>query len=108
MPSAVVHLQVEALQHFLRHTKCSATRPLHTVACEIVHSIDVTIAGERNSDTEENYRSCYTRAHSVRVPITTAWLPSQVRSWGICGEQSGTGRGFLQVQWFTLPTLIPR
>jgi hypothetical protein len=36
-----------------------------------------------------------------------AWVRCQVRSCGICGEQSGSGAGFLRVLRFHLPILIP-
>jgi hypothetical protein len=36
-----------------------------------------------------------------------AWVRSQVRSYGICNAQIGTGVGFLQVLHFPLPILIP-
>jgi hypothetical protein len=44
---------------------------------------------------------------SRRVPTTAARIQSQVRSCGICGEQSGSGTGFLHVLQFPLPILIP-
>jgi hypothetical protein len=34
-----------------------------------------------------------------------AWVQSQVRSCGICGGQSGTGMGLLQMIYFPLPVL---
>jgi hypothetical protein len=36
-----------------------------------------------------------------------AHVQSYVRSWAICGGQSGTGAGVLQVFHFLLPILIP-
>jgi hypothetical protein len=36
-----------------------------------------------------------------------AQVRAQVRSCGICGGQSDTGAGFLQVLWFPPPILIP-
>jgi hypothetical protein len=39
--------------------------------------------------------------------IAVAHIQSRVRLWGICGAQSGSGAGFLQVLWFPLPMLIP-
>jgi hypothetical protein len=46
------------------------------------------------------------QAFSGQLPTTVALVLSQVRSCGICGGQSGTEAGFLQVLWFPLPTLI--
>jgi hypothetical protein len=43
------------------------------------------------------------RAISRRLPTTAAWVQVQIRSCGICGEQSGTGAGFLRVLRFPLP-----
>jgi hypothetical protein len=40
-------------------------------------------------------------------PVTAAWVQSRVRSCGICGGQSGTGVGFLEVLWFALWISIP-
>jgi hypothetical protein len=42
--------------------------------------------------------------------VVSRWLPTAaawVRSCGICGEQSGTGAGFLRVLRFPLPIFIP-
>jgi hypothetical protein len=39
-------------------------------------------------------------------PTSSAWVREQVRSCGICGEQSGNGAGFFRVLRFPLP-LIP-
>jgi hypothetical protein len=47
------------------------------------------------------------QAVSCRLPTTVARLRSQVRSCGICGEQSGAGAGFLLALRFPLPILNP-
>jgi hypothetical protein len=47
------------------------------------------------------------KAVSRRLPIAAARVRSPVRSCGMCGGQSGTGAGFLQVLRFPLPILIP-
>jgi hypothetical protein len=46
-------------------------------------------------------------AASGRVSTVAARVRYQVRSSGICGEQGGTGAGFLRVFRFPLPILIP-
>jgi hypothetical protein len=57
--------------------------------------------------------NCETQGRALAQAISR-WLPtaaarvrSQVRSCGICGGQSGTVAGFLQVLRFPLPILIP-
>jgi hypothetical protein len=47
------------------------------------------------------------QAVSCWLPATAARVRCQVRSCGICGGQSGTGAGFLQVFQFPLPIFIP-
>jgi hypothetical protein len=51
-------------------------------------------------------RPCHSSGNR-RLSTAAARVLSQVRSWGICGGQSGTGAGFLQVLGFPLPILIP-
>jgi hypothetical protein len=46
------------------------------------------------------------QAVSRRLPNTAAPIRAQVRSCGICGEQGGTGAGFLRILRFPLPILI--
>jgi hypothetical protein len=47
------------------------------------------------------------QAVSHRLPIAAARVRAQVKSCGICGGQSGTGAGFLQVLRCSLTILIP-
>jgi hypothetical protein len=47
------------------------------------------------------------QAVSRRLPNAAARVRAQVRSCEICGGQSGTGAGFLQVLRFLLPIFIP-
>jgi hypothetical protein len=45
------------------------------------------------------------QAVSRQFPAVAAWVRNQARSCGICGEQNGTGVGFLRVLRFILPIL---
>jgi hypothetical protein len=46
-------------------------------------------------------------ATSHQLPNSSAWVQFQVRSCGVCGKQSGTEAGLIQVLQFLLPTIIP-
>jgi hypothetical protein len=53
------------------------------------------------------------RGHAIAETVS-CWPPTdvvgvrfQIRSYEICGRQSGTGAGFLQVLLFSVPILIP-
>jgi Ni,Fe-hydrogenase I cytochrome b subunit len=48
------------------------------------------------------------QAVSRRLPTAAARVQARVRSYAICGEESGTGAGFLQVLRFPLPIRIPQ
>jgi hypothetical protein len=52
-------------------------------------------------------RYCPLAVSQLRFPIAEARLRSEVKSYGICGGQSGIGPGFLRVLRFPLPILIP-
>jgi hypothetical protein len=47
------------------------------------------------------------QAVSSWLPTAGARVRARVSSCGICGEQSGTGAGFLQVLRFSLSIFIP-
>jgi hypothetical protein len=51
-------------------------------------------------------RRAKAQAASCWLPTAAAWVRFRFRSCGICGEQSGTGSGFLRVLWFPL-LIIP-
>jgi hypothetical protein len=51
--------------------------------------------------------ACIAQAVSRRLPTASARVRSQVRLFGICGGQSGTGAGYIQVLRFSVPILIP-
>jgi hypothetical protein len=51
--------------------------------------------------------SAAAQAVTGRLSTEAAQVRSQVKSCGICGEQSGTRAGFLPVLRFPLPILIP-
>jgi hypothetical protein len=50
---------------------------------------------------------CHSSEGSRRLLTAAARVRAQVKSCGICGGQSSTGAGFLQVLRFPLPILIP-
>jgi hypothetical protein len=104
------HLVVSPLNQF-----CSAAG--------VIPWVDVPIAGPSlfyflsvpSADVAVHYSSKISRhegrviaqAVSRRLPTAAARVRGRVRSWGMCGGQSGTGTGFLRVLRFPLPILIP-
>jgi hypothetical protein len=46
------------------------------------------------------------QAVSRWLPTVAAWVHVRAAC-GVCGGQSGTGAGFLQVFWFPLPIIPP-
>jgi hypothetical protein len=76
---------------------------------------DTVIAIAQGRTTRSRNRDiCKVRAKLGRaIPqAVSRWLPTmaaRVRFWtacGVCGGQSGTGAGFLQVLWFPLSVII--
>jgi hypothetical protein len=55
----------------------------------------------------ESVNRAIAREVSRRLSKFEARVRAQARSCAICGEQSGTGGGFLRVLRFLLPILIP-
>jgi hypothetical protein len=60
----------------------------------------------RNTNCKVQAGRAIAQAVSRRLPTAAARVRFQVRSCGICDEQSGTGAGFLRVLRFPLPILI--
>jgi hypothetical protein len=50
---------------------------------------------------------CHSSGVSRRLPTAAVRVRAQVRTYGICDGQSGTGTGFLRVLRFPLPIFIP-
>jgi hypothetical protein len=46
------------------------------------------------------------QAVSRWLPTAAAWVRIRAAC-GVCGDQSGTGAGFLRVLWFPLPIIPP-
>jgi hypothetical protein len=57
--------------------------------------------------TNKTWGRAIAHAVSCRLPTAAARIRDQVRTWGICGGQSGTGAGLLRVLRFPLPIIIP-
>jgi hypothetical protein len=53
------------------------------------------------------YGRAIAQAVSHRLPTAAARVRARVKSFRICGGQSGTGVGFLRVFWFPQPVRIP-
>jgi hypothetical protein len=91
---------------------------IHTRSTYNLLDIEPVILCNINNVSAEIYSDCHNSTIKLlnsqwyftvicQLPTTVAQVRSQVRSCGICGGESGTGVGFLQVLQFPLPILIP-
>jgi hypothetical protein len=69
----------------------------------------VDCRGSRKSDCPLNTSTGCAIAQAVSSQLATmaAWGRAQVKSCGICGGQSSTRTGFLEVHKFPLPIITP-
>jgi hypothetical protein len=85
------------------------TRFKHRIVTKSSTTLTFTAVKISNFEGPINLQSGRAIAQAVnrRLPTSSAPVPAQVRSCGICGGQCGTGVGFLRVLRFPLPILIP-
>jgi hypothetical protein len=70
-------------------------------------NLKITFQGITKTKPNSQLGRAITQAVSRRLPTAAARVRAQIRSCGICGEQSDTEAGFLPVLRFPLPILIP-
>jgi hypothetical protein len=70
------------------------------------HKTSVRIAGVPDEIRTKHSRATV-QAAGGRLPAATTRVPSYVRLCGICGERSGTKKGFLVLLRFPLPLIPP-
>jgi hypothetical protein len=83
------------------------TETIHLTTLLLAQTLQRRMVGWLTNNVLPSVWNATVQAVSRWLPTAAARVRAQFRSCVICGRQSGTGTGFLQVLRFPLPILIP-
>jgi hypothetical protein len=98
------HFRTTNINTYTRPTMATVTQPALRVQHEVSLVCRATACWHYSNP---RWDRAIAPAVTRRLPTTEVWIRAHVRSFGICGWQSGTGACFLRILRFPLPILIP-